>query len=356
MKRPACALLATALLLQGCSTAGYYLQAVEGHLDIMERAHPIRETVDQADTPAALRQRLERVLHIRDFASRELGLPDNGSYRSYADLGRPYALWNVFAAPEFSVEPKKQCLLFVGCVSYRGFYSEQEARRYAEQLRSEGYDAYVGGVPAYSTLGYFNDPVLSTFVRAPEPDVARLIFHELAHQVVYVRGDTAFNESFATAVEQEGVRRWLTKAGDAAERAAWEASQSRRRDFVALVTRYRERLADFYAQPGSVEEKLAGKHKLFDEMRADYQALKKNWGGFAGYDRYFNEHLNNAFLAVVAAYTVWVPAFNALLARDGGDLGAFYADVKSLARLGQEERTARLRTLDPSASLAGVEK
>lgn len=356
MRRIGFALLAVALSLQGCSTAGYYLQAVEGHLGIMERAHPIRDTVDQADAPAALRERLEHVLRIRDFASRELGLPDNGSYRSYADLGRPFALWNVFAAPEFSVEPKKQCLLFVGCVSYRGFYSEQQASDYAEQLRSEGYDAYVGGVPAYSTLGYFNDPVLSTFVRAPEPEVARLIFHELAHQIVFVRGDTAFNESFATAVEEEGVRRWLAQHGNAAERAAWQASQSRRRDFIALVTRYRARLADFYAQPGSVAEKLAGKHKLFDEMRADYQALKKRWGGFAGYDRYFNEHLNNAFLAVVAAYTVWVPAFNALLARDGGDLRAFYGDVKALARLSQDERTARLRALDPAASVAGIDK
>ena len=342
----------TALVaLQGCSTLGYYLQAVQGHLGIMERAHPIQDTIAQTDTPGSLRERLERVLVIREFASRELALPDNGSYRSYADLGRPFALWNVFVAPEFSVQPKESCLLFVGCVSYRGFYSEQEARSHAAKLAKEGNDAYVGGVPAYSTLGFFNDPVLNTFVRAPEPEVARLIFHELAHQVVYVRDDTAFNESFASAVEEEGLRRWLAQQGNASQRAAWEAVQSRRRDFIALVTRYRERLAEFYARPASEAEKRAGKAKLFDEMRRDYQELKKSWGGYAGYDRYFNEQLNNAFLAVVAAYSVWVPAFSELMRRNGGDMRAFYREVKELARLGKEGRTARLSELDPTASV-----
>ena len=339
------------VVLQGCSSAGYYLQAVEGHIGIMERSHPISDTIAESDTPQTLRERLKRVLVIREFASRELALPDNGSYRFYADLGRPFALWNVFAAPEFSVEPKKSCLLFVGCVSYRGFYSEEEARSYAAKLRDEGYDAHVGGVPAYSTLGFFNDPVLSTFVRAPEPEVARLIFHELAHQIVYVRGDTAFNESFATAVEEEGVRRWLAQRGNPSERATWEALQARRRDFIALVTRYRERLAQFYAQPASLAEKRAGKARLFEQMRRDYEALKTSWGGYAGYDRFFNEHLNNAFLAVVAAYSVWVPAFTAMIRHDGGDMKAFYRDVKELARLEKDERTARLHQLDPAAVL-----
>ena len=343
-------LAAVSILVQGCASLGYYWQAVHGHLDIMGRAQPIRETLEQPETPEALRRRLGRVLVIREFASRQLALPDNGSYRSYADVGRPFALWNVVAAPEFSVRPKETCMLFVGCVTYRGFYSEQDAREYAHEQRETGYDSYVGGVPAYSTLGFFNDPVLSTFVRAPEVEVARLIFHELAHQVVYVRDDTAFNESFATAVEEEGLRRWLSSEGNAEQRAAWESYQARRRDFIALVTRYRERLAEFYAQGLGEPEKRAGKAKLFDEMRGDYQALKRSWGGYAGYDRYFNEQLNNALLAIVAAYTVWVPAFSALIARDGRDMKAFYRDVKELARLPKDERTGRLAVLDPAAA------
>ena len=336
--------------LAGCSAAGYYFQAVQGHLGIMERAHPISQTIEQPDTPQALRQRLERVLVIREFASRELALPDNGSYRSYADLGRPFALWNVFAAPEFSVRPRQSCMLFVGCVSYRGFYAEADARAYADDLRRQGFDAYVGGVPAYSTLGFFNDPVLSTFVRAPEPEVARLIFHELAHQVLYVRDDTAFNESFATAVEEEGLRRWLALEGDERERATWNTLHVRRREFIALVSRYRARLEDLYSSPLNDEEKRAGKGPLFAEMRSDYRTLKKAWGGYGGYDRYFNEELNNALVAAVAAYTVWVPAFGALIARDGGDMNAFYGRVKELARLDKLTRAERLAELDPRAS------
>jgi predicted aminopeptidase len=296
-----------------------------------------------------LRERLGRVLVMRDFAVRELALPDNGSYRSYADLDRPFVLWNVFATPAFSVQPEESCFPFAGCVAYRGFYSEAAARRYADDLRRRGLDVFVGGVPAYSTLGYFDDPVLNTFVRAPEPEVARLIFHELAHQVVYAKGDTVFNESFATAIEEEGVSRWLDREGDGAQREAWRSYQSRRASFVMLVARYRERLAAYYSAPGFAAlddaQKRAGKAQIFADMRTDYEALKRSWGGFAGYDRYFSQELNNAVLSVVAAYTQWVPAFKALLAQSGNDLPVFYRRVKTLASLDKAERDERLAKL-----------
>jgi predicted aminopeptidase len=342
------ALVASLACLQGCATTAYYWQAMRGHFDVMLRSKPIEEALARPDLPAPLRERLSRVLVMRSFASRELALPDNGSYRSYADLERPFVLWNVFVAPEFSVEPRQSCFLFAGCVQYRGFYSESEARRYAAQAKQEGYDVFVGGVPAYSTLGYFDDPVLNTFVRAAEPEVARLIFHELAHQVLYVKNDTVFNESFAAAVEEEGLRRWLDREGNAAQRDAWASYQLRRRDFIALITDYRERLARFYSQPMSDADKRAGKERLFEDMRRDYQALKASWGGFSGYDRYFNQELNNALLAVTAAYSRWVPSFTAMIQRDGGDMQAFYRDARALSALPKEQREQRLQALAPA--------
>jgi predicted aminopeptidase len=334
--------LASVALLSGCSTIEYYAQAIGGHLDVMGRAARIEERLREPDLPQSLRDKLRRVIAIRDFASRELALPDNGSYRRYADLERPFVVWNVFAAPEFSVKPVESCFPVAGCVSYRGFYREADAQVYARALRAEGYDVHIGGVPAYSTLGWFDDPVLSTFIRYPDAEVARLIFHELAHQVAYVKNDTVFNESFAVAVEQEGVQRWLVGNGTPEERAAHETLQLRRREFVALVLAYRDRLAAFYGQALGVEEKRKGKARLLAAMLEDYGLLKAGWGGFPGFDRVFARGANNALLASVTAYTERVPAFRALLARKGGALPAFYADVKELARLDKPARDARL--------------
>ncbi len=210
--------LGALLPLSGCTTLGYYAQAVGGHLEVMRLAAPVEERLREPDTPEPLRAKLARALAIREFASRELALPDNGSYRRYADLGQPFVVWNVVAAPEFSVEPLESCFPFAGCVSYRGYYSEEAARAYAAALAEKGYDVHVGGVPAYSTLGWFDDPLLSTFIHYPEAELARIVFHELAHQVVYVKGDTMFNESFASTVEEEGVRRWLEREGTLAQR------------------------------------------------------------------------------------------------------------------------------------------
>jgi predicted aminopeptidase len=315
---------------------------VSGQLDLMRRAVPIDGQLARDAVPAALKVKLEAALRIRQFASRELGLPDNGSYRSYADLGRPYVLWNVFAAPEFSLEPVNSCFMFAGCVSYRGYFSEADAQDEGAARRAQAYDVYVGGVPAYSTLGWFDDPVLNTFIHYPEAEIARLMFHELAHQLLHVKNDTRFNESFAATVEQAGVARWLAQSGSDRDRAAYARLQRMRREFIALVVKYRVILEQYYRQDLPLEEKRLGKARQFAEMEQEYRQLKASWGGYAGYDRWFAGKPNNATLASVALYTELVPAFQALLEHEGGNLGRFYAAAKDLAKLPKEERDARL--------------
>lgn len=344
--------LAGATLLAGCDTVGYYYQSVAGHLSLMAQ----RESIDKAieDARAAhndkLARRLEDARSIRIYASRELGLPDNGSYRVYANLKRPFAVWNVFAAPELSVKLKEWCFFIVGCVTYRGYYDRNAAMAYADTLRAEGLDVDVAGIPAYSTLGYFDDPLLNTFVGLPEGELARLIFHELAHQVAYAKGDTAFNESFATTVETIGVERWLADAATPEIRAEYAVYDARRVQFRALLLEYRSRLEKLYASPVSDDEKRAGKRATFESLQADYAKLKAIWGGYTGYDRWFAQPLSNAHLGAVASYLEWVPAFTALYHRDGGDWARFYADVKALAREPKPAREAALRALAPPAS------
>jgi len=342
------ALLVALPCVAGCSSIEYYAQAVSGQFEVIWLASPIEERLQDTGTPPALREKLKRVLVIRDFASRDLGLPDNDSYRRYADLGRPFVLWNVFAAPEFSVMPVQSCFPVAGCVSYRGFYAEEAARKHADALAKEGDDVYVGGVTAYSTLGWFSDPVLSTFVNYPEPEVARILFHELAHQEVYVKGDTVFNESFAVAVEEEGLRRWLDREGTPALRAAYVDSRKRQAEFASLVLKYRTRLADFYANPLPAEEKRDGKRRLFAEMSEEYGVLKTSWGGYAGFDRLIARGLNNAFLVSISSYTELLPAFRALLAQEKGDLPAFYRAVRDLSTLDKAERDSALSKLAAS--------
>lgn len=337
-------------VLAGCQTMGYYAQAVGGQMEIWRAARPIDRVIGDDATDADLRGRLERAVEIREFASRELALPDNRSYRRYADLGRPYVVWNVFAAKEFSLQPETWCFPFAGCVAYRGYFAEDSANRFAGRLERRGLDVLVAGIPAYSTLGWFSDPVLSTFVHYPETELARLIFHELAHQVVYVRDDTAFNESFAMAVELEGVRRWLDADGSAAQRAQFEVSQSRRREFLDLFARYRQELRRLYAEPLDEETMRNSKHETFARMRDEYSRMKEAWNGFSGYDRWFEEPLNNAKLIAVAAYAEWVPAFRTLLARHDGDLPGFYAEVRELSRLPREARRAKLEKLSAAGA------
>ncbi len=343
-------LLAALALVAGCSTLGYYYQAARGQLALTNEARPIGAVLEDPATPVELRTRLETARSIRDFASGELKLPDNGSYRKYADLKRPFVVWNVFAAPEFSVKPREWCFPIAGCVSYKGWFDEKAANTFAEDIRREGYDVFVYGVAAYSTLGWFDDPLLNTFIGYPRAELARLIFHELAHQVAYANGDSTFNESFATAVELEGVRRWLARVGTDAERSEFEAMYSRRRDFVVLIERTRARLDSVYARPTDATAKRAAKAAEFERLRDEYGQLKQQWGGFLGYDRWFAQVLGNAHLASVATYTQRVPAFEALFLREGGDVERVYAEARRLAKLQAGERAAELDRLAPATA------
>ncbi len=339
--------LATALLLSGCGNFSYYLHSVGGQLDIWRREAPIEQLLEDPRITPALRAQLERALRIRDYASRELGLPDNRSYRAYADLARPFIVWNVFAAPEFSVEPQQWCFAVAGCVKYRGYFSEADARAYAREMAAAGSDVYIGGVPAYSTIGWFADPLLNTFIHYPEPELARLLFHELSHQVVYVKDDTVFNESFATVVEQAGVARWLAAHGNAADRERYAQLQRYRTDFRKLIAATREELAALYASDFPLEQKRRLKAAAFAALKREHLYRKLDWGGFEGFDRWFAQPLGNAHLASVAIYTQQVPAFEALLKSVGDDLPRFYAAVRELAALSAPERKARLAALAP---------
>lgn len=333
--------------LAGCgstvSDLGYYWQTVRGHWQILDRARTLDEVIADPQTDAALRQRLGQARQLRQFAVAALALPDNGSYTRFSRLDRPFAVWNVVAAPEFSLTPYRWCFPVTGCVTYRGHYTLDGANREAGQLAAAGFDVQVQGIPAYSTLGWFDDPLLSTFIHYPEVELARLMFHELAHQVVFIKGDTAFNESFATAVEQIGVERWLDERGTSAQRAAWQAAQQRRSDFLALLRRCRDRLEALYREPGDAATKRAAKAGVFDALRREYRHLRDgSWGGFAGYDRWFERPLGNGHLAAVAAYNGWVPAFRQLHREAGSDLPRFYAAV---ARIGQLDAADRRREL-----------
>lgn len=344
--------LAVAALLAGCDTVGYYYQSIGGHLGVMASAQSLDEAIATANDAhdARLAQRLELARRIRNYASRELKLPDNGSYRRYANLHRPYVVWSVFATPELSMDLRKWCFPVVGCITYRGYYNEGDADRYAEGLRRDGLETYVAGIPAYSTLGYFDDPLLNTFVYQPEGELARLIFHELAHQVVYVRNDTAFNESFATAVEMAGVEHWLAQDGSADARASYRIYDGRRRQFRAMLLSTRDKLVALYKAPLDDEAKRQGKARIFGELREEYAALKTGWGGYTGYDRWFDQPLTNAHLAAVATYQQWVPAFTALLAQCGGDWEKFYDAARKIGDLPAAERDAALRKLAPPAT------
>jgi len=330
------------LCLAGCAGVGYYYQAVSGQMELWRKSQPIETLIGDSHTDPKLRERLELVQRVRDFASTELALPDNGSYRKYADLQRPYVVWNVFATDEFSMKPLDWCFPFAGCVAYRGYFSEKTAEEFGAGLQSKGRDVFVSGVPAYSTLGWFDDPVLNTFIRYPDAEIARLVFHELAHQVVYVSGDTMFNESFATAVELEGMERWLARNGTPAQRAGFETRQEYKRGFIALVLKYRDRLGTLYASDLAEPEKRSRKAAVFRDLKAEYETLKQSWGGFAAYDRFFAGALNNAHIVPVATYSELVPAFRQLLAENKGDFTRFYADVRKIGGLGKEKRAVRL--------------
>lgn len=340
----AAVLLLTLPTLSGCSHLGYYAQAAQGQYALWSDARPLDDWLGDPATDAALKARLATARKIRRFAVTELGLPDNGSYKNYAALQRPYVLWNVVATPELSLAPLEWCFPIAGCVNYRGYYSRDAAQAYADQLRAEHYDVQVGGVPAYSTLGWFDDPLLSTFIHYNDAELARLIFHELAHQVVYVAGDSRFNESFAMAVEEAGVRRWLEQYGDEAMRRNYAQQLARRQDFLALLLGHRRALQAVYASDMPDPAKRAEKARIFADLQAGYQALRLRWGGYGGYDRWFSSPLSNAHLASVATYNDFLPAFKQLL-EEKKNFRAFYAAVQKLAQLDKPERQRLLRQM-----------
>ena len=331
----------------GCSTLGYYAQSVGGHLDQVARARPVADWLGDAKTSAELRQRLELSQRMRDFAVRELALPENASYRRYADLKRGAAVWNVIAAPELSLTLETWCFPVVGCVGYRGYFDRAAADAYAAELRPRGLEVNVYGVPAYSTLGKLPfdalaDPLLNTFINYPEGELARLIFHELAHQVAYASDDTVFNESFAVTVERIGGARWLDDPSRAAAAQEYRRFDSRRADFRALTSGYRDRLLALYAGALPEADKRAAKAALMDALRADHEKLKaERWGGFSGYDNWF-ARANNASFGVLAAYNDLVPEFERLFERQGRGFPRFYAEVRRLAALPKAQRHAEL--------------
>lgn len=351
-------LLAALLVLTGCQSARYYVQALRGQGEILHRQQPIEELLRQPATPDRLKAQLRLVLSLREFAAQELKLPVNGHYLRYADLGRSNVVWNVTATPEFSMTPKDWWYPVVGRLAYRGYFVESEARKKAAELARQGFDVDVGGVRAYSTLGWFRDPVLNTFIYDPETELAELLFHELAHQRLFVAGDTDFNEAFAESVAEAGTRRWLQARHGAAAVTEYEAYLRRKADFTQLITGAHARLTALFdaagtsqksasaSAAGSAEELAslrARKLAILEQLKRDYETLRTTWGSRTDYARWFRRPLNNAHLNDVHAYYGLVPAFHRRLASHHGDLEAFFRDVEALTKLSNEERHRRLQ-------------
>lgn len=337
--RAAVAIALIASLSGGC----YLLQSAQGHFSLMSKREPVAGVIDKPSTSGALRAQLKSATAIRDFASRELELPDNGSYRKYADIGRPYVVWNVVAAPEFSVDAKQWCFPIVGCVSYRGYFVEARARRFAANLHAGGYDVLVGGVAAYSTLGHFDDPILSSMVAWNDVELAAIIFHELTHQLLYVPNDAAFNEALATTVEEEGVRRWLQKQGRDKDLADHLVQQTRYLEVIELMGQTRARLRTLYDSGLPAPLMRERKRETFEAMREAYALLKSRWdGGHLPFEVWFAKDINNAHLASIATYHACVPGFERELKAAGGNLTAFYRRARDLAKLDQHQRDTLL--------------
>lgn len=341
-------MIVIAVSITGCQTLGYYMQLGQGHMGLMLQRESIEDVINDPGTDPVLKAQLSKVSGIREFASTTLSLPDNGSYTSYVELGREAVVWNVVAAPQFSVEPKTWCFPITGCVSYRGYFDYQEARQFADELQQQGFDTYLAEAAAYSTLGWFSDPILSTFVNRSEPALAGLIFHELAHQEFFMSGDTAFNESFATAVQIEGVRLWLQQNQQPDQIERYLKRLALGRDFVNTMLDCKQRFREYYQT--TAQPTIEGKQSLFSQCQTqDYQAFKGRWNGFEGYDDWV-EQLNNAKLVSLGDYNQWVEAFSQLLKNQSMDFEAFYREVKELAELDRQERIDILSALAEQAA------
>jgi len=330
-----------AVLLSGCNSLSYYGQAISGHMDLVSRERPIDDMLKDKATTDALKHKLQLALDARAFASNQIGLPDNGSYKSYADLGRPYAVWNVIATPQYSIETKQWCFLVVGCLSYRGYFDQQKAQSLATDLRAQGMDVIVSGAAAYSTLGWMDDPLLNTVVVRSDASMVGIIFHELAHQVIYVDGDSAFNEAFATAIEYEGLRRWYVMQKNEQAYVQYREKKSQQQMIYQQLESTRTRLNAIYQQAIPDAEKQRLKQLEFAELKAWYQNWRKahNYGGF---DDWMSKELNNAHLALIATYQQMVPDFLSALQSVDGDMNKFYNLVKAMAPLDTNQRRKQL--------------
>ena len=336
-------LLAALLWLGGCSTLDYYGHLARGQVQVWQASQPIDALLGDPQVDPEMRRRLALAQRARDFASAQLGLPDNRSYRLYADIQRPFVVWNLFATAEFSVKPELHCFPIAGCVAYLGYYSLGRARGAAALLKQRRFDTYVGGVEAYSTLGWFNDPILNSMLRWNDERLVAVIFHELAHQQLYVADDSAFNESFATFVEREGLRQWQQAQG----LPAVDPSEAKQREqFSTLVLASRARLEQLYASELPADAMRAAKQAEFERLRQEYRTLReREWGGRGRYDGWIAAPLNNAKLLPFGLYDQWVPAFAALFAEAGGDWPRFYRRVAVLGELPLEARTKALEAL-----------
>jgi len=330
------------LSISGCSTISYYSQAVGGHLKLMQARQPVEEVIANESTSAELRQKLETLIEAREFAVHTLGLPDNDSYSSFVETGRRAVTWNVVAAEEFSVSPKVWCFPVAGCVSYRGYFDRADADAYAVDLAAQNYDVTIGGASAYSTLGWFDDPILDTMLRGSDTRYVGTLFHELAHQLLYVKDDSNFNEAFATFVEQTGLRQWLTERDEAERIEAYDVSLQRSEDFVNLLNQTRSALQETFRKSLDENAMRAEKAAVFDTMRDNYEIMKTGWDGYSGYDNWFKRDLNNARLVAVSTYRQYIPAFYAMYLEAGEDLIRFYDVARKTAELPAQERRERL--------------
>lgn len=349
-------LLIGMVCVSGCETVRFYSQAVIGQAQLLSKRESIQKLIDAESTEPALREKLLLINEAVDFAASQLELPSDGSYQHYVDIGRPYVAWNVFAAEEFSIEPKKWCYPIAGCVSYRGYFKEQNARDYAIKLQAKGFETFVGGVPAYSTLGWLNDPVLSNVLKRDENHLVATLFHELSHQKLYVKGDTTFSESFSRAVELEGLRRWLRAKGDEADFRAYTARSQRQKQFIARLLALREQLGAMYTEDVPIDTKRRQKQQIIELFISDAESLLKSiwqdqWKNKQqGFEQWLDKGINNARLAVIADYHVWVPGFLLLLNQSNGDLAVFYERCREIAAMDLEARKDYMQRLTLQAS------
>lgn len=338
-------------LLVACQNLSYYAQAVRGQAAILLGRQPIEQLLQDPALEPRLREQLMLVTSAREFAENELSLDAAGTFSSYVDPGRQHMVWNVFAAPWNAVDLINWCFPIAGCVAYRGYFSEQAARDYADRLSSQGYDVFVGGVDAYSTLGWFNDPLPAPVLRRSDHGIVGLIFHELSHQRVYLPGDTRFNESFASFVEQKGLQLWLQQQGQSEQYAGVAANLAAQQSFTDFVISYRERFRTLYAaSAGDTDELAQQKQQLFTQMRSDWLSRPDA----ANYSGWFERDLNNALLATVGAYFDWVPAFEQVFVDSGSNFERFYQSVQALAELPEPQRRAEIDRLQSLRLQAGV--